>query len=157
MARTFQDWYNENKDRLSAERKLEYRRNPVLRQRRQRQALTRYRTLKRRERPIDRRSVVNQEGARFISIGRLSHLISRDVMSIRRYHRQGVIPEPLFHDARGWRLYSMEQAILLRRVFRRFEDREDDGVKNLRDVAALLLASWREGGSDGEEGRAAES
>ena len=148
--RTFQDWWNENKARKNAERRTTYRDNPVVRESRKAQALAHYRTKVRRERPIDRRSVVTEDGVRFMSIGRLARLIGRQIDSVRRYERTGVIPEPLYFDTRGWRLYTVSQAMLMRRVFRRFENKEDMEVKTLNDVAALLHVDWHTEVVDGE-------
>lgn len=149
----FKDWWALNKEAQNAKRREKYRTDPQTRQRARSSALRRYRTTQRRETQIDRRTVVTEDGTRYISIGRMSRLIGRTVMSIRRYHRMGIIPDPLYCDARGWRLYTITQAALLRRVFRRFEDRNDLGVKNLRDVARLVGAEWGdEGGTDGEGG-----
>ncbi len=108
--------------------------------------MRRYRTVVRRERPIDRRTIVTEDGARFVSIGRVSRMIGRETASIRRYHRMGVIPQPLFFDRRGWRLYSVDQVMLLRRVFRRLENPEDQEVRNLMHVRNLLQTEWAEGG-----------
>jgi hypothetical protein len=58
----------------------------------------------------------------------------------------GVIPQPLFFDRRGWRLYSVDQVMLLRRVFRRLENPEDQEVRNLMHVRNLLQTEWAEGG-----------
>lgn len=149
---TFKTWWDKNKEERNRLRREKYASNRPHRDRLKEKALEHYRNSVRRDRPIDRRSVVTEDGIRFMSIGRLARLIGRQIDSVRRYQRMGVIPEPMYFDTRGWRLYTVNQAMLLRRVFQRFENKEDLEVRNLNDVAALLHAEWQEqgGAADGE-------
>lgn len=141
--------YEQNKDEISKKRRERYKTDPVYRQKRQSKALKYYDTRVKRSIPIDRRTILTEDGTRLMSIGRVARLIGRTIDSIRHYHKDGIIPEPLFFDSRGWRLYTPKQAMLLRGAFRRLDDEEDWRVRTLKDVSRLVTAEW--GKTDGEK------
>jgi hypothetical protein len=90
------------------------------------------------------RRVFKAKGGRLISIGRVAEEINRKVMTVRKYHVMGVIPQPTHFDSRGWRLYTIGQFRLIVSAFDRF----DRGIlKNLTEVGKELKEKW----SDGEE------
>jgi hypothetical protein len=66
--------------------------------------------------------------------------IGRKVQTVRGYVRDGIVPEALFFDKRGWRLYSAQQCTLAKTVFAKF-DRGD--LRSLQEVGRVLKKYWR--------------
>jgi hypothetical protein len=83
-----------------------------------------------------------EEGSCLLSIGRVSQWIGRKIPSIREYHKKGVIPAPHHLDKRGWRFYTVDQAMLLKEAFRRYDDPDNQEIKTLTDVATFLKTRW---------------
>jgi len=104
----------------------------------------------------DRMMIISTAGVRYLTIGRIARMIRRSIYMVREYHRLGVIPTPTQFNARGWRLYTREQANLLQHTFRRWDRRE---FECLAQVGAVLHKKWREYDreEDDEESRAAGS
>jgi len=148
----FTDWYDRNKEELNAKRRKKYAENAQFRKKTQDKARESYRKNRRVTNPADRRTVVDESGERYFSIGRVARLIGRQPESVRKLHRMGVLPDPVYYDSRGWRLYNRAQALLIRQVFRRLEDKADTDVKSLADVREVLHAEWHTttGGEGGE-------
>lgn len=140
MAWDFDEWYEENKERLSRERKLKYRSNKEYREKRKAASRDYYDRTKRRLRPVDRFSVSNKRGERFVTIGRVAALINRHVETVRGYHRRGVIPNPTVFDSRGWRLYTQEQLNLMVSAFHRLDGGD---LGSLAEVAQALARGWQ--------------
>jgi len=152
---SFKEWYRKNKAEFNRNRRAKYRENPNVREKAQRSALTTYRARRRRMVQVDRRTIVDANGQRFFSVGRIAKLIGRQIETVRYYHRLGIIPDPTYFDSRGWRLYTRGQAILVRRAFVRLADENDSEVTSLDDVRRILSEEWEAavGGVCGEEGQ----
>ena len=146
---TFKDYWERKKDERNQIRRDKYNSDPEYHAAVRATAKQNYKRYKRRMSPIDRRTLLSVDGTRYWSIGRIARLISRNITTIRLYHKKGVIPEPRTFDSRGWRLYSTQQAILLRQLFRRLDDESDTGVKSLADLSAIIYPRWE--AADGEE------
>ena len=144
MAKDFKDWWRRNKDRINAARRAKYRADPRYREKKKEEFRDYYQGTRQAVTPVDRRTVVSGTGRMFVTIGRVARIINRRTNSIRRYHVQGVIPEPRYYDARGWRLYTPSQAELMRNVFSRMDDPNDNTITTLGDVRRALRAGWME-------------
>jgi hypothetical protein len=139
---TFDSYWQKEKDRINKQRREKYRANRAFRKEQIELATKYYHDKVKKPTVVDRRMIVGEDGARFLSIGRVSRLIGRKISSIRRYHYDGIIPEPSFYDSRGWRLYTVHQAQLLQRTFRQYDDPQNTEVTRLVQVAELLKAGW---------------
>lgn len=140
---SYKDWYRRNRHSLNERRREKYNTNPAYRARIRRQAQESY-AAKRNPVPVDRRTIVDKTGRKYWSIGRIARLINRKVLTVRQYHKTGVLPQPTYFDSRGWRLYTPSQAALLRMVFRRLDDPNDTTVQSLADVTDLVIERWDE-------------
>jgi len=134
----YKEWYKANKKRLSKERKEKYESDHDHRAKIQADAKAYYHAtnagVKR-----DRKTLTDGKTT-FITIGKISEMINRKVQTIREYHNTAVIPEPSFYDSRGWRLYTFEQANLIKKIFAAFDRKE---IKSLTDVSEILHAKWK--------------
>jgi DNA-binding transcriptional MerR regulator len=146
MAKTFdyKTWWEKNKEERNAIRRAKYRQDPRYRETQKERFRAHYLETRQNIEPVDRRTVVSGAGRLYVTIGRVARLIGRQTNSIRRYHKMGVIPEPRFYDARGWRLYTPSQTELMRNVFSRFDNANDDTIRTLGDVRRALEAGWME-------------
>ena len=124
-------------------RRERYRKDPTYRKGARKQSKEYYHKHVKRYVPLDR-TIIKDGDKKFFSIGKLSLLINRKVQTIRAYHRRGIIPTPSHFDRRGWRLWNRDQALLLRRVFKIFDNKNDASVRTLRDVRKMLHAEWEE-------------
>jgi hypothetical protein len=149
MGFNFKEHYEKNKDEINAKRRRKYHDDPEYYKRVRSNAKESYnRTIKRMQ-PIDRQTIVDGTGEKYWSIGRVSRLIGRTIITIRRHHVDGVIPLPIYYDSRGWRLYSTRQVSLLRKVFHKLDDEKDLTVQSLSDVSKFLATCWED--KDGED------
>lgn len=146
MAKNFdyKTWWAKEKEARNADRRAKYRQNPLYREQKKEEFREYYRGTRVDTQPVDRRTIISGSGRLFVTIGRVSRMIGRESNSIRRYHKQGVIPEPRFYDARGWRLYTSAQTRLLVEAFRRLDNPDDTTVRTLGDVRRMLEAGWAE-------------
>lgn len=141
MSWSYKEFYEANKKEISRKRKVRYRKDRTYREKARSTSRSYYVRVRKKEVPSDRRVLSSPEGDRLMTIGRLSELIHRNIDSIRRYHRQGVIPEPAKFDSRGWRLYTREQASVLMSAFRRLDRKEFRSVREAKD---FITNKWRE-------------
>ena len=124
-------------------RRERYQKDPTYRRRARQQSREYYHKHVKRYVPLDR-TIIKDGDEKYFSIGKLSLLINRKVQTIRAYHRRGIIPVPSAFDKRGWRLYQREQVLLLRKVFKMFDNKSDARVRTLRDVKKMLRREWKE-------------
>lgn len=134
----FKEYYAANKKKISDKRKKKYRKDPKYRSTVLQKSKDYYNEKLKRPYLADRRIFQTEEG-QYISIGRLATLINKDVNTIRRYHRAGIIPQPTRVDSRGWRLYGRSEATLLQTAFRAKQRGE---LANLREVQAYIRQHW---------------
>lgn len=134
----FSDWYAKNKDKHNRRRRLRYKTDADYRDRiisRSREDYAAKSVLKTKK---DRR-VFEAAHGKLASIGRLANAIHRKVLTVRKYHTMGVIPQPSHFDSRGWRLYTVEQFRLIVATFDRF----DRGIlASLEKVGEELKQKW---------------
>jgi hypothetical protein len=60
----------------------------------------------------------NQKAIDFIhdelfTLGVIAKLTNRDISTIRRYIKQGIIPAPRYKNSRGWSLYTRDEAVTI--------------------------------------------
>lgn len=134
----YKTWYEKNKKRLSAERKKKYREDREHREKTRRRSRRYWREKKAVTVPADR-TLIRSPSGEYFTIGRLARMINRQPSTVRDYHAQGVIPQPDYYDSRGWRLYTRGQAMLVQRVFRRFDDGD---LQSLAEVSRILEEEW---------------
>lgn len=138
MAFDYKAWYQNNKTRLSEDRKQRYKKDPEYRSKAQKRSRTYWRENKAVETPADR-TVVTAGSREYYSISKIASLIGRKPTTIRDYHNNGVLPQPTYSDTRGWRLYTKDQAHLLYQVFKDFDAGK---LASLAEVAEVLREGW---------------
>lgn len=136
MAWTYQDWYEKNKDKLSKSRKRKYRIDKGFREDMKNRSRKYYSNNLKIDHP---RVVMVVGGKKFLTIGGLSKAISRDVHTIRVYHKDGVIPETDRGNTRGWRVYSFARAKVIREAFIKFDNGD---LSSLKDVSKFIKDRW---------------
>lgn len=139
------EYYQKNKERLSIRRKRKYKNDLSYREGIRRKSRNYSRM--RRERSSGKKGVVSSSKGTFITIGRLSKIIGKGISTIRAYHRKGILPNPIYFDTRGWRLYTLNQAILLRKAFKSF----DQGTIGLRGILLFVEKEWNDEVKKGEK------
>lgn len=130
-------YYKDHKLKLRKEKKARYKEDNSYREGVRDRALKRYYATKS-DTTADRTIIVSEKG-RFVTIGKIGLLIKRTPGNIRTLHDKGVIPTPTMWDARGWRLYTRVQAILLYGAFRKLNSED----YTMADVSIFLKKHWR--------------
>jgi hypothetical protein len=143
MGWVFKDWWEKNKKKENKKRREKYRSDPGFREDAKDKAKQNYLARRKRTTPVDRRTIRSSDGTRYLSIGRIARLINRPIPTIRSYHKSGILPSTAV-DSRNWRLYTTNQAKLLRHAFKALDDPSDSSVKSLADVSALVSSRWEE-------------
>lgn len=131
---SFHNWYQKNKERLSAKRKKRYAEDPEYRQR----ALE----ASRRRSRGDRSLITPPEDA--ISVAQAAERAGVSVSTLHEWRRKGHFPEPKHHHGRLW--FNEQQVLLLlklKEVIRRYGKRRGK-VKwdRLNEVMAFISANW---------------
>jgi hypothetical protein len=149
MGFSYDRWYRDNRSSLSRGRRLRYHTDEAYRKQCVKRASAAYRKRKRSgliER-TDCKVIRRNDGTRYFTIGKLSKAINKKIYTIRDYHRKGILPEPSFYDSRGWRLYSEHQVLLLKRVFRLFDEIKKDKSKrlSLAQLSEYVKERWNDG------------
>jgi hypothetical protein len=111
----YKTYYEQHKEEINRRRREKYNLNPERRQTVLDQNKDYYRRVRRK--PGASRTVVHSSTGNFFSMSVVATRINRKPATIREYHRQGVLPEPLHYDTRGWRLYTKAQVLLLIKAF----------------------------------------
>lgn len=143
MAFDQRNYYRENKARIAKQRKSRYENDPDYRRGIKSRAILRKRA--NRSEPTEKGVIITSQGT-FITIGRLAKFIGREIRTIRTYHRTGILPTPTHFDTRGWRLYTTNQAILIKAAFESLDRGELAGLK---DIFGLVNKEWEE--EDGQK------
>jgi len=136
MAWTFSSYWKRNGREINKKRRRRYHNDDAYRKVQQMRSRNYYRRKKKKVVKANRKIV----GPGFYSIGQLSENINRAIQTIRAYHRKGILPEPKFTDKRGWRLYSKEDMLLLKRAFKRL----DQGSVSLSELSEYVKERWEE-------------
>lgn len=116
-------YYEQNKERINRRRRERYKNNAKVRDNIQERNKEYYATVSKR-RPKQDRRVITSKGSNYYSMGVLASKINREPQTVREYHRNGMLPEPSFHDSRGWRLYTRNQIILSEKLFREYDSKK---------------------------------
>lgn len=141
----YKDWYKENKKKLSKKRKRRYRDDRQYREECKKRARGYYNSNKKMMQPKDRFRIRSADNKIYFTIGRVASMINRTIGRIREYHKSGMIPQPLYFDRRGWRLYTMKQVTLMQDAF----EGVDRGGWSWEALKKYLEDNWEDG--DGEE------
>lgn len=141
MAWEYKTWYARNKSGLLEKRRKKYATNPTYRREIRTRTSDHYHTVLKRTVPKNRRIMKDEDGRKFVTIGKLAEFTGKAVATIRDYHKRGIIPEPETFDTRGWRLYSHKQVLLISRTLREFDKKH---IKFLKDVKIVLEENWKE-------------
>lgn len=136
MARTFTDWYSENREILAKKRKLKYRINKDFRQNMKDRSKNYYDRKLKKDHP---RTIMILKGKKYLTIGGLAKIIRRNEQTIREYHKDGILPETGRGNDRGWRIYSIPRARVIKKAFDMF-GKED--LKNLKEVGEYIHERW---------------
>lgn len=132
------EYYRRNRDKILERRRKRYQDDKEYRERIRQRAREIYDESKP-DKPSDRHVFSGRNGKKFISIGKLGQAINREIQTIRWYHRTGLFPSPLYHDKRGWRLYSVDQAIMLKDLFSLYDAKEI----TTDELRSRIHAGWR--------------
>ena len=132
----YASYYQTHKDKINRRRRERYQTDPKIKDTVRRRNKTYYTNT--RKEPSDRRIVKSKKG-NFFSMGVFAKAINRKPQTIREYHRDGVIPDPLNFDTRGWRLYTREQTILAKKLFTSYDKKEITKA----DLIILLQEGWK--------------
>lgn len=150
---TWAGYYEKHKEEIAQKRKEKYWSNKEFREQRKAKERENY-AKKKPQVQIDRRTIVNMDGDRFVTIGRVALAINRTVNSVRTLQKNKVIPAARYHDARGWSLFTTQQLRLLKAVFLRLDSGNDKIIKNLNDARRAIEAGWEQGDDVGETRKA---
>ena len=134
----YASYYGKNKEDINRRRRERYRANPELRKRVKKRNEKYYEENKTER--SDRRIVKSKKGV-FFSMGVFSKSINRKPQTVREYHRDGVIPDPLHFDTRGWRLYTRSQTLLAKQLFEKYDQKEIPK----EELIILLREGWKDG------------
>lgn len=143
------EYYDDNKAAISAVKKKRYQEDRMYRQQVQLTSIEYYNKYQKRRNPIDRRII--QDGDKcYYTIGKLAKALGKSVFTIRSYYkpiirksrviRYPIMPDPIYYDSRGWRLFNKRQIILCVKVFKKFNSGE---LKTLTEVGDILLKGWK--------------
>lgn len=136
---SYKEWYTDNKVELSKKRKAKYKTSQKYRTVCKDRSLLYYRTRKRKTMPVDRFRVQTAVGDNYVTIGRVAKSINRSVQTVRLYHVEELIPQPLFFDKRGWRMYTKSQLGILKLAFEAWDKKEI----TKKAVAVTLAKNWK--------------
>jgi len=141
MAWDYNEWYRRKGKRvLSERRKKRYQNSPAYRETQRKRAREYYQRTRSATDVKDRTTVIARSGERYHTIGRVSKMINRNPQQIRDYHASGMLPDPLFTDTRGWRLYTAEQIMLMRRIFKQL----DLNKLTPTEASRMIHDEWKE-------------
>lgn len=138
---TYKKWYSRRRAHVLRMKRDRYRNDPDYREKVRKQARSYWRKNRMVSEPADRTIVKSQVGI-FFSIGRIANLTKLSQSTIRKYHKSGVLPETTHIDTRGWRLYTRDQADLLRVAFRMLAEKE---LESLSTLSEYVARRWLDG------------
>lgn len=135
------EYYERNKKRIAERKKERYRRDSAYRKAIRKRTKESHAALRKRriETGYDRR-VLADGTVKYFSIGKIGEIINRSSHTIRAYHKSGIIPDSGHYDSRGWRLYTKEQALILKKLFKKFDKQE---IPSLDTLGAELKKEWK--------------
>lgn len=135
-----QRYYHENKLRILQKRKDKYKEDPEYRMKIQRNCQRHYRKrLKSRSKKIGY-TIKKKGGMELFSLAFITRLTGKSNEDIWRLEKKGVIPIPLYTDAREWRLYTEDQVKRVATALERF----DKGDWTIDEVRIYLHRHWKE-------------
>lgn len=137
---SFKQYYKEHRVELLRKKKERYAKDAKYKKDAKKRSRLRYLALRAKKPILDRKTIIGKRGERYLTIGKLSIMINRGQDAIRRYHKRGVIPMPKHFDTRGWRLYSVHEALVLQEAFVQLDRRL---LSNLTEVARFIKSKWR--------------
>ena len=130
---SYRQWYEANKERVAAQRKARYENDPEYRERilanRRKQREKEKHERSRREvkgNVLENRRIkqfqVNHDElgsvvTQFYSIGQMAKRLNLAVPTMRKWEREGVIPEAMYRSNGGHRLYTVDQVNTISEVY----------------------------------------
>ncbi len=133
------NYYRENKVRIAEKRKDKYKTDPEYRMRIQLNCQRSYRKrLKSKSKRIGY-TIKKKGGMELFSLAFITKLTGKSNEVIWRLEKKGVIPVPLYTDAREWRLYTEDQ---VKRVATAL-DNLDTGIWTQDQVSFYLHKHWK--------------
>lgn len=120
-------YYLDNRKALLEKRRERYASDPFYRRRMKRQAKKSYEKRQASRPRTTRRPGVlrTPDGSLLYTTSVLAQAVGLSVHTLRKYHRQGVLPAPTkFDDKRGWRLYNQRQVRLLAGLFKALREKK---------------------------------
>ena len=131
-------YYKKNRKKILRRKKDKYDDDSSYRTKARRRSRQQYARRRKSDPCVIDRKVMSTPSALCVSIGKVAELCNRNVATIRKYHRLGILPDPHIYSSRGWRLYTQEQALLLVAAFRRLDAKE---IK-VRDLILEVKERW---------------
>ncbi len=139
-------YYRENKLRVLEKSKERYKNDPEYRMRMQLSSKRHYhKRLRSRSKRIGY-TIKKKGGMELFSLAFITKLTGKSNEVIWRLEKKGVIPTPLYTDAREWRLYTEDQ---VKRVATAL-DWLDKGLWSLDEVRNYLHKYWKENIENGK-------
>lgn len=131
----YSSYYQKNKARIRAKRRKYFHSSAAVREYYRKANRDWYK--EHRQKTPNRTIMLTPKGERLYTIRHAANAIGYSVEYFRDLMKKGIIPQALFRENRGWRLYSEGQLALLKRAMVYF-----DGLHPER-AQALLFAFWR--------------
>lgn len=133
---SYRMWYDANKARVSAQRKARYENDPEYREsilaNRKKQREQEKHDRSRRDvkgnvlanRKLKQFKVSHEEYGstvtQFYSIGQMAKKLNLAVATMRKWEREGVIPEAMYRSEGGHRLYTIDQVTIIHEVYEKY-------------------------------------
>jgi hypothetical protein len=137
---TWDAWYEKNKEELNRRRREKYRKNKKFKKQCQTRSSKYYHAVvKPKKGKVNRRVIRTSKGDSYLTIGAFAKTVGRNPSTIRNMQAAGTLPEPSACDSRGWRLYTVSQARLLKKLFVLYDDKKI----TRKQLKKLIVKHWR--------------
>jgi len=136
MAFDYAEYYKKNRERILQKRRQKYALDPEYRKKVKKRNAEYHRRTSKPKKPIESYQMVKVEDKTYFTIGIFAKAIGRKTITVREYHRRGLLPPPIFVNSRGWRLYSQKQTIFAKKCFKKFDNHEitqEELIKQLKE------------------------
>lgn len=132
-------YYEKNRERIRKKRYERYHNNPNYRKKVKRRQKEYYNKYLKSPDPSKGYTIKKHGGKELFTIQYLAEILGYSESSIRKFEADGILPESVYTDRRGWRYYSSAQIDLCVKAFgeRRAGRWSDEEVKN------YLASFWK--------------
>lgn len=138
MAFDYKQYYKENRERINRQRRRRYKKDQRYRKTVLQRNSNHYQKVKKSRPPEDRYRIVKSSDGDYYTISIFAKAIKRKAPTVREYHRQEFIPQPIYMDSRGWRLYSQRQVLAAAKLFKLL----DNGEISKEELTEKLKEEW---------------